>query len=53
MNLGFFPTSRNSLLTQSNVSTEVGQVRDNHIFIFLITCTSKKELRFLQNHEAT
>ena len=37
--LGFFPTSRNTFLTQSNVK-EVGQVRDNHIFIFLITWVS-------------
>ena len=34
--LGLFPTSRNTFLTQSNME-EVGQARNNHIFIFPIT----------------
>ena len=48
--LGFFPASRNTFLTQSNMK-EVGQVRNNHIFIshYLGKRTSKKELRILQS----
>ena len=42
--LGFFSTSRNTFLTQSNVK-EVNQVRDNHIFIFLITWVSVLQKR--------
>ena len=51
--LGFFPTSRNTFLTQSNVK-EVGKVRNNeqsHFYCsdYLGKRISKKKLRILQN----
>ena len=51
--LGFFPASRNTFLTQSNMK-EVGQVRNNHIFIFsylshiFLIRISEKEIRIYQ-----
>jgi hypothetical protein len=42
--MAFFPTSRNTFLTPSNME-EVGQVRNNHIYIFLVTRVSAFQKR--------